>query len=276
MVFLAIRLVAADLDGTLVDSRRMVSAYTQKVVAKYAARGVIFVFCTGRVSNEIDYVMEALPEVKYAVMANGAYGVSLPSRARIFSNSLSMDTVRRIERTFAHTDHMLELMTADGVLSEAGKLGQLEHYGAEYLAEVIHRTRTPVGRILDVVETRTEPVDKVNIFFTSPEARDALLAQAKAIDADMSHPEHTNIEFNARGVNKGSGLERLAGLLGVGREEILALGDNNNDLPMLRCAGCSVAMCNGEPEAIEAADHVSDLDNDHDGAALMIERLLGD
>ena len=275
MVPLNIRLVATDLDGTLVDSGRFVSEYTQRVVAKYAARGVRFAFCTGRVANEIDYVMGALPQVQYAVMANGAYGLSLPTRTRIFSNSLPMETVRRIARVFAHTDHMLELMTAEGVLSEAEKLPRLDHYGAEYLAEVIHSTRTPVEDMAALLEARREPVDKTNIFFTSPEARDALLPLTAKIDADASHPEHTNIEFTARSVNKGSGLARLAGLLGIRREEILALGDNNNDVPLLNYAGFAVAMCNGEQEARDAADYVTEADNDHDGAARAIEAILG-
>ena len=67
---MAIRLVAMDLDGTLVDSRRNVSEYTKKVIAKYAALGVAFVFCSGRVDNEMDSVYAALPEVKYAILEN--------------------------------------------------------------------------------------------------------------------------------------------------------------------------------------------------------------
>ena len=270
-----IQLVAADLDGTLVDSRRCVSDYTRAVVAKYAARGVRFAFCTGRVFNEIDSVMAALPQVKYAVMANGAYGLSLPSKRRIFSNSLSMETVRRIHSTYAGVDHMFEIMTGEGVYCEREKLQRLPHYGADYLREVILRTRTPVDDLDAMLAARTEPVDKVNIFFTAPEVRDELLPSAAAIGMDFTHPEYSNIEFTARGVNKGSGLERLAGLLGIPREAILALGDNNNDVPMLRYAGISVAMCNGEADAQAAATVVSRLDNDHDGAAKMIEELLG-
>ena len=190
---MAIRLVATDLDGTLVDRERRVSPFTQAVVARYAAKGVRFVFCTGRVSNEIDYVMGVLPDVEYAVMANGAYGLSLPARTRVFSNGLSMDMVRRIRAAFKGVDHMFEIMTGEGVFSEADKLPRLAEYGADYLADVILNTRTVTADMDALLARREAPVDKVNIFFRTPAVRDRLLEAAAALGTDVAHPEYSNI-----------------------------------------------------------------------------------
>jgi len=271
---MAIRLVAMDLDGTLVDSRRNVSEYTKKVIAKYAALGVAFAFCSGRVDNEMDSVYAALPEVKYAILANGAYGLELPERRRIFANSLSPDKVRLIRATYAKYDHMFEIMLGPCVYSDANCLGRPEDYGAEYLGDVLARTRTPVDDMSVFVRDLTESADKVNIFFTSPQEQLKMIEIAAGLGTDFTHPERTNVEFTARGVNKGSGLKFLAETLGISPDEIMAIGDNNNDLTMLEYAVHSVAMGNSDDSIKKIARYVTDT-NDNDGAAKAIERIIG-
>ena len=81
-----------------------------------------------------------------------------------------------------------------------------------------------------------------------------------------------NIEVNAAGVNKGSGLVELGKRLGIEREEIMAFGDGDNDEPMLREAGFGVAMANAEEKVKAAADYITGS-NEEDGVAKAIERF---
>ena len=82
-----------------------------------------------------------------------------------------------------------------------------------------------------------------------------------------------NIEINAAGVNKGTGLVNLGRLLGIKREEIMACGDGDNDTVMLREAGFGVAMGNAEEQVKEAADHIT-LTNEEEGVAEAIEKFV--
>ena len=82
-----------------------------------------------------------------------------------------------------------------------------------------------------------------------------------------------NIEINAAGVNKGTGLVRLGSLLGIRREEIMACGDGDNDALMLKEAGFGVAMANAVDKVKEAADYIT-LSNDEDGVAEAIEKFV--
>ena len=83
----------------------------------------------------------------------------------------------------------------------------------------------------------------------------------------------TNLEINAPGVNKGMGLIQLGRLLGIEREEIMACGDGNNDLMMLKEVGFGVAMANGADEVKEVADYIT-LSNEEDGVAAAIEKFV--
>ena len=82
-----------------------------------------------------------------------------------------------------------------------------------------------------------------------------------------------NIEVNAAGVNKGSGLVELGKRLGIEREEIMAFGDGDNDEPMLREAGFGVAMANAEEKVKATADYITGS-NEEDGVAKAIERFV--
>ena len=101
------------------------------------------------------------------------------------------------------------------------------------------------------------------------EAWRAVLAACPDVEATTSLG--SNIELNAPGVTKGSGLLALAEKLGLRRDQVMAVGDSGNDLSMIEDAGLGVAMGNATPEILAAADAVT-ADNNHDGVALAIEK----
>ena len=90
----------------------------------------------------------------------------------------------------------------------------------------------------------------------------------------MSYSSNRYLEFNARGVNKGAGLMRLADMLGVPREQTIAIGDNYNDLSMVEAAGLGVLMANAPEELKPRADYVTHDDNDAGGVAEVIEKFV--
>ena len=125
-------------------------------------------------------------------------------------------------------------------------------------------------------EDRQEVVDKIQALFTSVEDRDAARKEIEEVSGiEITGALPMNLEINAAGVNKGKAMIELGKVLGIPREEIMAFGDGNNDLKMLKEVGTGVAMENAIPSLKEAADYVT-LSNDEEGVAKFIEKYVLD
>ena len=116
-------------------------------------------------------------------------------------------------------------------------------------------------------------IQKLNLHFTCAEDRDAAIASLAGEDVNIVYCEKHSIEITHASVTKGTGLLALAAQLGISPEQTIAVGDADNDLPMLRAAGLGVAMGNANENARAASD-VTVADNNHGGCAEAIHRFL--
>ena len=117
-------------------------------------------------------------------------------------------------------------------------------------------------------------MDKVQGVFADMKEREQAWQELKRFDSlELVGSLKYNIEINAAGVNKGKGLLELGGILGISREEIMAFGDGDNDIAMLREVGFGVAMENADEEVKAVADYVTGS-NDEDGVAKAIARFV--
>ena len=116
--------------------------------------------------------------------------------------------------------------------------------------------------------------EKLNLFFAVPK-HGAAVRKIWDNDLEVSVTSSVpgNAEFNARGVDKGNGLLPVMEKLGIDKEHVIAIGDSDNDLEMLQMAGISVAMGNAAAHIKETAVYVTG-DNDHDGAAVFLEKFF--
>ena len=117
-------------------------------------------------------------------------------------------------------------------------------------------------------------MDKVQGLFADMKEREQAWQELKQFDSlELVGSLKYNIEINAAGVNKGKGLLELGEILGISREEIMAFGDGDNDIAMLREVGFGVAMENADEEVKAVADYVTGS-NDEDGVAKAIARFV--
>ena len=116
-------------------------------------------------------------------------------------------------------------------------------------------------------------LDKVQALFADMDERELAWRAGGRRGLELVGSLRYNIEINAAGVNKGKGLVNLGRMLGIRREEIMACGDGDNDIVMLKEAGFGVAMANGEEKVKEAADYIT-LSNEEDGVADVIEKFV--
>ena len=193
----------------------------------------------------------------------------------LYSDLLDMSDVRYIYDTVKAMDmDMMFELQADGVIySERRCIEDTKRYNVYHIDEFIKKTRVPVENIGEYIASRDKPVAKVNIFFPTAEIRDEVVEKIKDINYDLSYSEGTNLEFNVKGTTKAKGLVALAEYLGISIEETMAIGDNLNDVDILKNAGVSVVMDNARDEIKKLGDFIT-LSNDENGVAYAIKKLV--
>ena len=271
-----IRMIGLDMDGTLLTTEKELTEHTREVLREAIDRGVVVLPATGRPLAGIPEEVLKFPGVRYAVASNGARIVDLKESRVLYEDLVTYETGRRVLEICSRYDSMLEIYY-DGVgYAEEEKLKHLDEYVPRLpMARYIASSRRPVADVRAMHEERKAPTDKVQALFrTTEECKKAWKEVEKEIpDIEITGALSNNIEVNAKGVNKGRGLMILGELLGIHREEIMAVGDGSNDIAMLREAGLGVAMENAT-EAVKAAADVVTLSNDQEGAAAAIEKYV--
>lgn len=268
------RLIAVDLDGTLLRSDRTLSPATIDAVAAASARGLEVVFASGRALCEFDRMLEQLPQIRYAVASTGTQVIRCPSGEELYSESLSLDLVREGWRRLRHLEVMYEVYWQGKIWAPAERVAEIERYEKASGNCTIHESRTPVEHYDRWIDQLEGTVPKVHMYFPTPAVRDEARALLAGMDAYICTSDPVDLEMMPAGVDKGTGLAKLAQLLGLAREQVMAIGDSGNDLGMLRYAGTAVVMGNGSEEAKALASYLTDT-NDNDGVAKVLNSLPG-
>jgi Cof subfamily protein (haloacid dehalogenase superfamily) len=259
------RLVATDLDGTLLRSDGTVSARTEEVLRHVQELGITVVFVTARPRRWMDHLWPYVGSQGLAVVSNGALlldvatGEALEVRAIDPGPGLSL--VAEIRANVPGCHFAVELL--EGIALEAA------------YREPGHAP--PGSRVGRIEELWTSPALKLLVRHEEQDAvefRDAVIA-AVGDRAVATWTVDGLMEISAVGVTKGAGLTRLCARLEVAAEDVVAFGDMPNDLPMLAWAGTSYAVANAHATVLAAAGHVAPS-NDEDGVATVLAALYGD
>lgn len=264
------RLVASDVDGTLLDPVDEISERTRAAVHRVVAAGVPFVLVTGRPPRWIPPIVEQLGHAGPAVCANGA--VHYNAATDRVSYSVTLDPVQLrdaadvVATALPGAKLAVELPTGSATVNGVD----------QFLAEPGYTHPWPGA------DSETAPRDlilgrpAIKMLVRQPDTSSEVMATAlrgllgTALDITYS-TGYGLIELSAPGVTKGTGLARLAAELGIAAADVLAIGDMPNDLSMLQWAGHGVAMANAHPAVLAAADEVT-AGNAEDGLALILER----
>ena len=261
------RLIALDVDGTLLNSRKEIEPDTARAVREAAASGMIVAYDTGRAVTELEDLFSALPEMRYAVFSSGAGIYDREERKAFALRPLSVQSVRSVLRIARGKDLMPQIVLEDRDVIQESHMEHLERYHMGIYRPMYEKAMTLVPDIYAFAEAHEDRVLKLNLYHADPEERVRTRQQLSGME--LVYSEVSSLECSAPGVNKGTGLERLCGLLGIRPENCAAVGDADNDIPMLKSAGTGIAMGNAAPDIRRAADRtVPDLD--HGGCAEAI------
>lgn len=271
-----IKLIAFDLDGTLLREDKSISPRNLAALEKAARRGIHIVPATGRVYSVLPQELQQLEYIRYVICINGAVLFDKQTKQEIYSAQIPLD------RTLALIDYIRRLPLDVIYDCYADNTGWTTHKNFtlvdEYIPhmpmrELFHSSRKPVDDLVEHLQRRGKPVQKVQMYFKEPGNRDAIIAELhqKFPDIQVSSSLSNNLELNGPEAGKHTALRVLCEKLGVDMRQVLALGDGSNDIGMLEAAGVGVAMANATQQVRRAADSVT-ADNESDGVAQAIAR----
>ena len=270
-----IKMIGLDLDGTLLTDRKMITPRTRKVLEQAIKEGVVVLVATGRPWMGVPEELRKFPGMRYALTSNGARVLDVQNQCMVEEHLLPVGSAKKTLEICGKYDTLQEIYFDGQGYAPADKMAQVERYHKNpNMWEYMRRTRIPVEDIRELLERENRGVDKVQALFADMDERQkAWEEMAKERDLELVGSLKYNIEINAAGENKGTGLVNLGRKLGIRREEIMACGDGDNDTVMLREVGFGVAMGNAEEQVKEAADYIT-LTNEEEGVAEAIERFV--
>ncbi|MFI8952348.1 HAD hydrolase family protein [Streptomyces sp. NPDC053750] len=259
------RLVATDLDGTLLRDDLTVSPRTRAALAAVADAGAHHLVVTGRPAAACAHVLEALGYRGLAVCGQGAQLYDAASRRLLSSASLGRTVARQVVARVEEALGPVELGVVTAPPESRFKV--TEGFGER----VRHGWDVTADRAL----LWDSPVDKLILHHPDvPEDQLAALTQDLCGDqATVVHSVKGMVEVLPPGITKGAGIERAARLLGCTGADTVAFGDMPNDIPLLDWAAHGVAVANAHPALRAVADEVAP-GNEEDGVAAVLERIF--
>ena len=278
-----IRIVALDLDGTLLDSQKRLSEANRAALAHVAAKGVLVVPTTGRFFGMMPPAVRDLPFVRYAITINGAQVYDRETDTAIVRDEIPLETALGVMEVLDEYDVIYDCYRQNWGWMTKSLQAKAEAYATnEHYLKMVREFRRPVPELKAHLRTTAAEGDVQKIMLFAPNGDKSVaerILNAIASEVGRRFPgikvtssTWNNIELNIATAHKGNALRRFAEHLGFGLENCMAFGDGMNDFTMVEQAGIGVAMANAEPEVKRVAKIVT-VSNDEDGVAAVLTRL---
>lgn len=273
---MGIRLIAFDLDGTLLKNDKTISERTMKTLQRAVDQGIYLVPATGRIYEGIPEFIRELPFIRYVITVNGAEVYDAVEKKSLHQAELTLEESRKIFAYGTDLDAICGCYQDGKGWMEEADMERLRPYcHNDVQLGMLKKFYRPMKHMRTEVLLKKPSMQKIQYFFREIPERDRRLQEAKKEfpDLEISTSLPNNMEINSAKANKGLGLEFLCKYLGIPIEESMAFGDGTNDLAILKKAGRGVAMANAAPEVLKAAGYRT-LSNEEDGVAVEIEKYL--
>ena len=275
-------MIGIDLDGTLLTRNKVLTPAGRKALEEAVQAGLVVVPVTGRPFTGVPEEVLAIPGIRYVITSNGANTYDLELGKVLRKEHLPHSLAREILRQ-APGENVIREIFLKGIGyhdPRTQKMLEARFSIAPPILAYINRSRRIVPDFEELLSDPTAHVENISLMFPSQEERDIVFDRLlkledrnKNLPIQILRPWKTDLEITHIQADKWLALKDLADRLGISAEEIMALGDGDNDRPMLREAGYSVAMGNAPDFVKETAD-VCTLDNENDGAAAAICAVL--
>jgi len=278
------KMIAIDLDGTLLNDEKEISKEDIEWVNKaYNEKGVIPVITTGRNVSSIEHFAHELGRdvVKYVISQNGAIIKNMVNDEYISQNMIPDEIVKKVIEIFKRYNISVTLETAMYVISDTKKSEEVmelyDKLGDEIRVIEDLRSYDISNEQISIVTGEGEKGELENIIGELeklPEILVVPISRYLAKNGDFVY-ERYYIEMTAKGVSKGAGITKLANYLGIKNEEVMAIGDGENDIAMFEEGRLKIAMENSSQILKEKADYIT-VTNNEAGVAKAIKKYIFD
>lgn len=286
-----IKLIACDLDGTLLNSSMEISDANVQAIKRAQENGIEFMVASGRAPHESQPMLKEYGIDCGFINLNGGLVFDTAGNL-IVKNPLKLETAKKICRLLKKEGFYFELVTSNHVYSEdlSQRITNVAHLMVELNpmltfkeAVLVSASKPAIVNIKqvpsyeDLMDEPGTEVMKILVFDSRGQyAFTDVIKKIEEIDkVSITSSAADNIEINAAGAQKGRSLLDYAAAKGIKREEIAAIGDNLNDESMIQAAGTGVAMGNAIPQIKTIASFVTKSNNE-DGVAWAIDKILAD
>lgn len=269
------KMIAVDMDGTLLKDNKEVSEVNKEAIRKAREAGVKVVVCTGRIFTSAKAYAKIVGSLAPIIASNGAYIREKDKDEVIYEKPLPVEKLLKVISIIKEQGFYPHIYTTNTIYTE--KLVFSSKNYATWNENLAEKDRV----IIEIVEDINEVVSDGRHLFIKAVAMGDDLEKLNVlrnrikeeVEVSIMSSVPNNLEITEFGTSKGEGVRILADFYGIKKEEVICIGDNENDISMIEYAGLGVAMENS-PEAIKAiADYVTDT-NENDGVAKVIEKFI--
>ena len=262
----------ADLDGTLLNDKKEITPKTRAALDDFVAAGNYFVVNTGRALDSAKAVREQYDLYYPHMFLAGCMGAEIYScdeQRVVFRQGVDLADVRTIAQMAIRRNIYLQTYTDTHIISPG------EHPSLEYYCRAVH---TPVLIFPDIREGLTEDPPKLIAVeledYTKLQGLREEITEAFGEKYRMLRSNPRFLEVFSAKVNKGTAIAQICSYLDIPVEDSISAGDEENDIDMIKAAGVGIGMCNGIQAVRDCADIITETDNNNDGLAPILRRLL--
>jgi Cof subfamily protein (haloacid dehalogenase superfamily) len=270
------KLIAVDLDGTLLNSKKQISQENKIAISKAVKKGVKIVICSGRIFAGARVIADEAGLNHGSIIAcNGALIKELNTEKLLYSKLLNSEDCLKVIDICRNEDIYFHAYVEDALYTEKMEYSALTYSKKNKLLP--KNQQIDIRLTDDVKEMLGHSKISASKFVVISKDSQKLSRARQCVEqikgVKVMSSDYDNFEVVHNKVDKGSALMFIAEKLDIGKEEIIAIGDNENDISMLECAGMGVAMGNSIPFIKESADYIT-VTNDENGVAEVINKFI--
>lgn len=270
-----IKLAAFDLDGTILNDAGELTNETKDYLLNLIKEDILVVPCSARPYSEFPDWFKEEKSIPYLVCLNGGEVIDNSTDVIIVNNKLTGDVALKATKYLENKTKLFTFNIDESMFSTMEVYEYLKPQNTPFkdgMFNYVNRYYTPHYR--DFLKT-SDNIGKIHVCVDSDEEREMLLQYAQDIEGvsvTSSHPQ--NIELLHPHASKGDGLKSIMDIFNINKNEIITVGDNENDISLIKAAKHSIAMVNGKDSLKAHAKYITELDNNHDGAIIEIDRII--
>ena len=289
------KLVAIDLDGTMLNSQGIVTNNTKNVIKKCIDKGIEVIIASGRPIDSIKTIAKEIQSTKFFIAGNGALVYDITNEKIIYEKYMSKNKVLEIIKLCEENSISYNVYTEKTILAKSLKFNVLYYHKENLKREESKRTNISiVENMYEYVKNmKEEKFLKVTICDENSSIFNSIIKKLRQIGEirvlDVSHMsrkvirqgteditiEYFYTEISSENVNKWNAIEFLIEREQIKKEEVIAIGDNINDKEMIENAGLGIAMEGSTPIICDSAKYITKT-NDKDGVAVALEKFCLD